>query len=950
MKATGSITLSKISDGFTTFYQYAKGTSNTTAPTTGWSASMPAHEAGKFIWRREASALTPSAVSSWINATCLTGATGIQGPQGLQGPQGPTGATGAKGDKGERGLTGPKGDQGIPGIDYTGIEITASSHEIFYTSRGTLLTGTIIVDVILHGNITVSVTSTQGTIIEHQGRYYFDPQGIPYSDGGTVIIRAIGAALEKELTLTLRKEEKPVAQYLGKLTYTPETYFGEPLINGDYYLRADNTPMVYQSGTFIEYTADVPAWGEAVQRMLGDALAEGDLPASSSLYTWVKNLIASNASIENLFAKKIELPETGVFQSEGFDETQETSGFQITGSGKATFVNATIKGAITAKSVDSDALITVDESEQKPTITPSIAKSAWNITDNLNAIFAQYNKQPESTYAVSGSSFGGKAVSKVAVSMSMGTQLITTFGNLSQSFKDSSGTVATYTLNPDTLGSAYKSGGIYRYSCSYTFNGDWTWVTFTRIRSGNSTTLFTKGNSAGSDSPTFYLQADDQLKITAGNTAWPMFGYKTLSITGQRIESVDAGVAPPISVYSIGNIPAQMNVSTTTWKTYDIDVARTVPVGAKYMRIQFESSVIAEKTTRGTHYYLKLLVNGAEQAQKITPSSISSGEIPVSEGTSVRLRLYIGLQWSETVSEYVGDDDEGNSQYEEKTYTYSPTISMTGVRLQFLAGKEKGLTLVYADSTSEFIPVSGLSGSPYTERASNITATGGLLKSLTPTLTHYTITNLLNQLSSAGVSPGKFLTASAPYPTLNINGVNYTVLRLQRYSTYIVFQTTSGSVTLHDFAVSKTVYQNLSLGSIMPIDQRGENQTKHIMPMRPDEYDIGDRLGNKLFNKISAITGDFNTVHSTSLRKYKKDIMPFCASALEVLRGVEVVNYRYKAETTSYLHTGFIADDAPDPLTGPSHDSMSLSDTVGVLIKAIQELDERLLRQEKDNA
>ena len=63
-----------------------------------------------------------------------------------------------------------------------------------------------------------------------------------------------------------------------------------------------------------------------------------------------------------------------------------------------------------------------------------------------------------------------------------------------------------------------------------------------------------------------------------------------------------------------------------------------------------------------------------------------------------------------------------------------------------------------------------------------------------------------------------------------------------------------------------------------------------------------------------------------------------------------MVNYRYKAETTSYLHTGFIADDAPDPLTGPSHDSMSLSDTVGVLIKAIQELDERLLRQEKDNA
>ena len=66
----------------------------------------------------------------------------------------------------------------------------------------------------------------------------------------------------------------------------------------------------------------------------------------------MKNLIAFNA--RESFCKKIELPETGVFQSEGSGETQETSSFQITGSGKAMFVNATIKGAITAKSVDSD--------------------------------------------------------------------------------------------------------------------------------------------------------------------------------------------------------------------------------------------------------------------------------------------------------------------------------------------------------------------------------------------------------------------------------------------------------------------------------------------------------------------------------------------------------------------------------------------------------------------
>ena len=31
--------------------------------------------------------------------------------------------------------------------------------------------------------------------------------------------------------------------------------------------------------------------------------------------------------------------------------------------------------------------------------------------------------------------------------------------------------------------------------------------------------------------------------------------------------------------------PCTNECRTTTWKTYDIDVAHTVPVGAKYMRI-----------------------------------------------------------------------------------------------------------------------------------------------------------------------------------------------------------------------------------------------------------------------------------------------------------------------------------------------------------------------------
>ena len=56
-----------------------------------------------------------------------------------------------------------------------------------------------------------------------------------------------------------------------------------------------------------------------------------------------------------------------------------------------------------------------------------------------------------------------------------------------------------------------------------------------------------------------------------------------------------------------------------------------------------------------------------------------------------------------------------------------------------------------------------------------------------------------------------------------------------------------------------------------------------------------------------------------------------------------MVNYRYKTETGEYLHTGFIADDTPDPLTGADHNSMSLGDNIGMLIKAVQELYQLIL-------
>ena len=68
--------------------QYAVGTSASTAPTSGWSASTPQWTAGKYIWQR--TAIVKDGQTTYSNTTCIQGATG---PAGGTGPAGADGYT-----------------------------------------------------------------------------------------------------------------------------------------------------------------------------------------------------------------------------------------------------------------------------------------------------------------------------------------------------------------------------------------------------------------------------------------------------------------------------------------------------------------------------------------------------------------------------------------------------------------------------------------------------------------------------------------------------------------------------------------------------------------------------------------------------------------------------------------------------------------------------------------
>ncbi|WP_412768384.1 collagen-like protein, partial [Lactococcus lactis] len=82
---------------------YAGSTSGTTAPTSGWTATVPTVEAGSYLWTKTVWTYTDNTSETGYSVAKMgnNGATGPQGPQGNTGPQGPTGPAGSNGDPGK---------------------------------------------------------------------------------------------------------------------------------------------------------------------------------------------------------------------------------------------------------------------------------------------------------------------------------------------------------------------------------------------------------------------------------------------------------------------------------------------------------------------------------------------------------------------------------------------------------------------------------------------------------------------------------------------------------------------------------------------------------------------------------------------------------------------------------------------------------------------------------
>lgn len=76
---------------------------------------------------------------------------------------------------------------------------------------------------------------------------------------------------------------------------------------------------------------------------------------------------------------------------------------------------------------------------------------------------------------------------------------------------------------------------------------------------------------------------------------------------------------------------------------------------------------------------------------------------------------------------------------------------------------------------------------------------------------------------------------------------------------------------------------------------------------------------------------------STSRRAVKTQIQSFNRSAVELINTVDIVEYRYKNDLNN-KRIGFIAEDTIAEIATESHDQMDINSSIGLLLKAVQEL------------
>lgn len=153
---------------------------------------------------------------------------------------------------------------------------------------------------------------------------------------------------------------------------------------------------------------------------------------------------------------------------------------------------------------------------------------------------------------------------------------------------------------------------------------------------------------------------------------------------------------------------------------------------------------------------------------------------------------------------------------------------------------------------------------------------------------------------------------------------------------------TTTSLTINNIALNG-YYRAYDI-SMVPIAKNPGIEGMDFLPMTTDTYHCGTSYYQWLEGHFKRIYSD--NVQITSALEKKKDVREYKGSAMKLLEDTKIVSFKYKADEKGSKHIGFVADNTPAELASENHDALMVGDCIGVLIKATQELNERLKKLE----
>jgi predicted component of type VI protein secretion system len=174
-------------------------------------------------------------------------------------------------------------------------------------------------------------------------------------------------------------------------------------------------------------------------------------------------------------------------------------------------------------------------------------------------------------------------------------------------------------------------------------------------------------------------------------------------------------------------------------------------------------------------------------------------------------------------------------------------------------------------------------------------------------------------------------------PTTTANTLITTLLQTIRNNLKWLFNNTAPkNTTLTDSNESSTLPSTTS-SAITTLLQTVRNNLKWLVNNK------ANLTGATFTGAVSApsFTG-------TSSKTVKKNIKPFKKSALGIIKKVDIVSFRYKRDEDPIPQIGFIAENTDPLLSGEDRKSMRINSAIGLLLKAVQELDGKIEILEKE--